>query len=295
MPVRHVVMLILLCVIWAANVVVSRIVVTDLAFPPLSYAAWRSVITLLVLIPWLHWPGKDWWRVALVTIAVSGGGFALFFIGLQDATPSSAAIVNLTGAPLTVLFAMAVLKEQVHWRRAAGIVLAFGGVLMAVASPHGWANSTGLLYVFAGAVVGALGSVYLKTIDLAPLKLMAWAGFFSSVLLLPLSLVFETGQVSAIQANPFDLTLALAFSSIVVSVFAHTIYFGILQANEAGLVAPITLLTPVFTIMMGAAITGDDVGPAMIAGGLLACSGVLVITVRPSRAMFKGLLVRVRI
>jgi len=295
MPVRHVVMLILLCVIWAANVVVSRIVVTDLAFPPLSYAAWRSVITLLVLIPWLHWPGKDWWRVALVTIAVSGGGFALFFIGLQDATPSSAAIVNLTGAPLTVLFAMAVLKEQVHWRRAAGIVLAVGGVLMAVASPHGWANSTGLLYVFAGAVVGALGSVYLKTIDLAPLKLMAWAGFFSSVLLLPLSLVFETGQVGAIRTNPFDLTVALAFSSIVVSVFAHTIYFGILQANEAGLVAPITLLTPVFTIMMGAAITGDDVGPAMIAGGLLACSGVLVITVRPSRAMFKGLLVRVRI
>lgn len=295
MPFRHLALLILLCVIWAANVIVSRIVVTDLAFPPLSYAAWRSVITVLVLIPWLHWPGKDWWRVALVTIAVSGGGFALFFIGLQDASPSSAAIVNLTGAPMTVLFAMIVLKEQVHWRRAAGIVLAFGGVMLAVASPHGWANSTGLIYVFAGAVVGALGSVYLKTIDLAPLRLMAWAGFFSTLFLLPLSLLFETGQVTAIGANPFDLILALAFSGIVVSVFAHTAYFGILQANEAGVVAPITLLTPVFTIMMGAALTGDEVGPLMIAGGLLACAGVLVISIRPSRTLFKGLLVRNRI
>ena len=295
MPFRHVALLILLCVIWAANVIVSRIVVTDLAFPPLSYSAWRSVITLLVLVPWLHWPGRDWWRVALVTTAVSGGGFALFFIGLKDASPSSAAIVNLTGAPLTVLFAMIVLKEKVHWRRAAGIVLVFGGVVIAVASPHGWANSTGLMYVFAGAVVGALGSVYLKTIDLAPLKLMAWAGFFSSLCLLPLSLIFESGQLAAIRANPFDLTLALAFSSIVVSVFAHTAYFGILQANEAGVVAPITLLTPVFTIAMGAVFTGDEVGPLMIAGGLLACAGVLVIVVRPSRTLFKGLLVRGRI
>jgi O-acetylserine/cysteine efflux transporter len=295
MPVRDVSLLVLLCVIWAANVIVSRIVVTDMAIPPLFYAAMRSLVVVAVLFPWLKWPGKDWWRVALVTTSVSGGGFALLFVGLQDATPSSSAIVQLSGAPITVLLAILILKERVRWRRGIGICMAFCGVLVAVASPTGWENSSGLLFVFAGAFVGALGSVYLKTIDLSALRLMAWAGFFSTLLLFPLSLWLESGQSANSMAAPWRLAGALLFSGLVVSVFAHTVYFHILQRNEAGIVAPITLLTPIFTIMMGAGITGDEVGPLMLAGATLAVGGVLVIAVRPSSTFFKGLLVRTRI
>lgn len=295
MPFRDIALLVFLCVIWAANVIVSRVVVTDLAVPPLYYAALRSLVVVALLIPWLQWPGRDWWRVALVTTAVSGGGFALLFVGLQDATPSSAAIVQLCGAPLTVLLAIPILGEKVRWRRGIGIALALGGVMLAVASPTGWDNSIGLLFVFAGAFVGALGSVYLKTIDLSPLRLMAWAGFFSTLLLLPFSLLLERGQISATLANPIEFGGALVFSGLVVSVFAHTAYFHILQRNEAGVVAPITLLTPIFTILMGASLTGDEVGPVMLSGAALAVCGVAVIAVRPSRTFFKGLLVRPRL
>lgn len=295
MPFRDIALLVLLCAIWAANVIVSRIVVTDLGVPPLWYAALRSVVVVAALVPWLKWPGSNWWRVALVTTAVSGGGFALLFVGLQDATASSSAIVQLSGAPLTVIFAMVILKEQVRWRRGIGIVLALGGVALAVASPTGWQNSAGLLFVLAGAVVGALGSVYLKTIEMPAPRLMAWAGFFSTILLLPLSLLLERGQVASLVAAPMEMAGALAFSGLVVSVFAHTLYFRILQANEAGLVAPITLLTPVFTILMGATLTGDEVGAVMLGGAALAVAGVLVIAVRPSKTIFKGLLVRPRI
>ncbi len=295
MPFRDFALLVLLCIIWAANVIVSRIVVTDLAVPPLWYAMLRSVVVALALAPWLKWPGRNWWRVALVTTAVSGGGFALLFVGLQDATASSSAIVQLSGAPLTVIFAMLILKEQVRWRRGIGIALALGGVVLAVASPTGWENSAGLLFVFAGALVGALASVYLKTIEMPAPRLMAWAGFFSTLLLLPLSLLLERDQITSMIAAPLEVAIALAFSGLVVSVFAHTLYFRILQANEAGVVAPITLLTPVFTILMGATLTGEAVGPVMLAGAVLAVAGVLVIAVRPSRTFFKGLLVRPRL
>ncbi|WP_120078286.1 DMT family transporter [Aurantiacibacter odishensis] len=295
MPFRDIALLVLLCLIWAGNVLVSRLVVTDLGVPPLWYAALRTVVVMVALAPWLKWPGRDWWRVALVTTAVSGGGFALLFVGLQDATASSAAIVQLAGAPMTVLMAMVILKEQVRWRRGIGIAMALGGVILAIASPDGWENSTGLLFVFAGAFVGALGSVYLKTIELSALRMMAWAGFFSTALLLPLSLLLESGQVEASLAVPVELAGALAFSGLVVSVFAHTVYFRILQKNEAGVVAPITLLTPVFTILMGATLAREPVGLMMLAGAALAVSGVLVIAVRPSKTIFKGLLVRPRL
>lgn len=292
---RDLALLVFLCLLWAANVIVSRIVVTDLAIPPLWFAALRSVVVMVALAPWLRWPGPGWWRVALITVAVSGGGFALLFVGLQNATPSSAAIVQLAGAPLTVIFAILILGEKVRWRRGIGIALALGGVVLAVASPSGWENSAGLVFVFAGALVGALGSVYLKRIALAPLRLMAWAGFFSTLLLLPMSLATESGQIVTTLAAPLDFGAALAFSGLVVSVGAHTLYFRILQQNEAGLVASVTLLTPIFTIAMGAALTGDVIGPLMLLGATLAVAGVAIIAIRPSSTLFKGLLVRPRL
>lgn len=295
MPVRTIALLVFLCILWAANVIVSRIVVTDLEVPPLFFAAMRSLVTVVALSPWLTGLGRDWWRVALVTVAVSGGGFALLFIGLQDATPSSAAIVQLAGAPMTVLFAMFLLGEKVRWRRGIGIALAIGGVALAVASPTGWQSSHGLVFVFSGAVAGALGSVFIKRIDLSALQLMAWAGFFSTLLLFPLSLALEGGQVEATLDFPLAFGAALLFSGLVVSVMAHTLYFRILQKHEVGLVVPVTLLTPIFTIAMGAAITGDEVGAVMLAGAAMAVAGVLVIAVRPSTTMFKGLLVRPRL
>ncbi len=295
MPLRSFLSLIFICVLWALNTVVSRLVVEGLQVPPLAYAAMRAVVVTLVLLRWLLPLPPRWPWVALVTFMISGGSFALLFIGLRDATPSSAAVVSLSGAPLTVIFAILILKEQVRWRRGVGIALAFLGVAVAVASPSAWSGSNGLLFVGLSAIVGALGSVWLKQIDLPPLRLQAWAGLVSTLVLIPLSAVTESRQEMTVLAGGWRFAAALGFSALVVSVFAHTAYFRLLRDHDANLVAPLTLMTPIFTIALGAFITHDHVGLQLLVGAAIAGAGVLVILVRPSRALFKPLLVRGRI
>ena len=295
MPLRSFLLLAAICLAWALNVVVSRLVVEDMAVPPIAYAAMRSAIVLAVLLPWLRPLPARLPRVLAVTFAVSGGSFALLFAGLRDATPSASAVISLSGAPLTVLFAIVVLGERIGWRRGLGIALTFAGVLVAVADPAGWSSGGGLLLVFASAVVGALGAVFLKTLPMAPLRLQAWASLGSTVVLAPLSAGLERGQAEAAIRAGWPLVAALGFSALVVSLAAHTLYFRLLQRHDANLVAPLTLMTPIFTIAAGAAITGDAVGPALLIGAALAAAGVLVILVRPSRALFKPLLVRPRL
>ena len=202
---------------------------------------------------------------------------------------------GLSSAPLTAVFAVIFLGEVVHWRRAVGIALAFAGVVAAIASPEDMQASLGLLLIFAAAVVSALGAVFLKRLDLSALRLQAWAGASSSLCLIPLSLTLEHGQIAATLAGGWRVLAALAFSSIGVSIIAHTLYFRLLQKHDANLVGPLTLMTPVFAVIAGVAINGDHVGLPLLIGGGITLIGVMVILVRPSANLFKPFLVRTKI
>jgi len=279
---------------WALNIVVTKIAVGELGVPPLFYTVLRSALVLVVLFPLLRPVPKQLGRVLLIGFAISGGSFALLFAGLKTATPSAAGIVNLSSAPLAVLFAVVFLGEKVGWRRGIGMVLALAGVLLAMGSPEDTGSITGLALVFGAAVVGSLGSVFVKTITLDAVRLQAWAAVVSLAALVPATLLFESGQIAAVEANPVPVALCSLFAGIVVSVGAHSAFYRILQRHDANVVVPLTLMTPLLTIGLGAWLTGDAIGWPLLAGGALAMVGVGVIVVRPSATLFKPLLVRSR-
>ena len=216
-------------------------------------------------------------------------------MGLETASPAATGVVSLSGAPLTVLFAILFLGERVRWRRGLGIALTFAGVLVSVMGERALEMGTGLLLVFASAVIGALGSVFVKRLEVSSLRLQAWAAVSSSAVLLPLTLVMESGQTNAILEAPLAIAGCLIFAALIVSVGAHTAYFRMLKEYDTNLVVPLTLLTPLFTIALGAWLTGDPVGPRLLIGGGIAIAGVAIILVRPSETFTKRFLVRSRL
>jgi O-acetylserine/cysteine efflux transporter len=294
LPLSAIAVLMACNIVWALNVVVSKIAIAELGVPPLFYTVLRSGLVLLVLFPLLRPLPRQLPRVLLIGFAISGGSFALLFAGLKTATPSAAGIVNLSSAPLAVLFAVVFLGEKVGWRRGIGMALTLGGVLLAMGSPEDAGSITGLALVFGAAVVGSLGSVFVKTLTLDAVRLQAWAAVVSLAVLIPATLAFETGQIAAVEAAPLPVALCAVFAGIVVSVGAHSAFYRILQRHDANVVVPLTLFTPLLTIAFGAWLTGDAIGWSLLAGGALAMVGVAVIVVRPSATLFKPLLVRSR-
>ena len=288
-------LMVLVNLAWALNVVVTKLAVGPLGMPPLFYAGARSVIVVAALAPWLRPVPRDLWRILLVGLAISGGSFALLFMGLTTASPSAAGVVSLSGAPMTVLFAIMFLGERVRWRRAAGIGLTFGGVLLAMSAEASLEANSGVLLVFASAVVGALGGVFVKRLEIGSIRLQAWASVASVLVLVPLSLLVEPSAAPSLSAAPWELAACLAFAALVVSVGAHGVYFHLLQRYDANVIVPLTLLNPLFTIALGAWLTNDAVGWRLVTGGAIAVAGVAVIVVRPSETFTKRLLVRARL
>ncbi|OBV12242.1 DMT family transporter [Erythrobacter dokdonensis] len=282
-------------VAWAMNVVVSKIAVSTLGLPPLFYTVLRSAVVLVVLFPLLRDIPARLLLVLAVGFAITGGSFGLQFVGLQTASPSAVGIVNLAGAPLTVLFAIIFLGEEVRWRRGIGMVLALGGVGLAIGSPTGSSSLTGLAFAFAGVLIGAFASVFVKRLAVGAVALQAWAAVASIAVMLPATLAMESGQVAAVEAAPMAVAGCVLFAGLVVSVGAHSAYFRLFQRHDANLIVPLTLLTPLLTIAFGTWLTGDRIGWPLLTGGALALAGVAIIVIRPSRNIFKPLLVRPRL
>ena len=281
MKVRDFLLLVLICLVWGYSNVLSKIVVGTWGVPPLFFAAVRFLVVIAATVPWLLPIPRPRWRILVIGLLMGAGNFALLFIGLQSASPSAAAIVIQIGVPFTTFLSIVILGERIHWRRGLGIALTLAGVLLVVWNPEGVALSAGLWFVVGAAFTGSLGAVLMKQVeDVAPLRFQAWVGLVSFLPLALATALFEQNQWSSAAAVGWPFVAAVLFAALVVSVVGHTSYYGLIRRYEANLLAPLTLMTPLFTIGFGVMLTGDRLDMRMVAGAMLALAGVLVVALR---------------
>jgi O-acetylserine/cysteine efflux transporter len=284
MNLRDFSLVLLVCVAWAAHTIVSKVVVSGMQMPPLFYAAVRYGLVAALTLPWLFPVPRPRWRILVVGFLMGGGSFALFFLGIKASTPSSAAIVQQLGLPITALLSVLILGERIDGKRALGIALTFIGAVVVMWDPEGISLSSGLILILGSAFVGSLASVMIKQIrDVRPLQFQAWVGITSVVPLSLLSGAFEAQQLpKALQAG-WPFAAAVLFSALIVSLVSHSVYYAMLLKHPANLIAPLMLMSPLLTVALGILITGDHFDLRMSLGGMTALCGVLIITVSRSQ------------
>jgi drug/metabolite transporter (DMT)-like permease len=278
MPTSDFARLVGICFIWAVNVVIGRIVIADLGTPPLLYALLRFVLVAALLHRYLRPIPRPFGRMVIVGLLMGAGHFGLLFLGLQHASPSTAAIVVQFGIPCTAILSVLVLGERMPAQRVLGVTVAFIGVVTVMWTPGGLTPSLGASFVLAAALALSLGSILMKQMPrVAPLRLQAWVSLISVAPLALLSAATEPAPLGHLLAGGRPLVAAVAFSAVIVTIIAHTGYYRLLQTYDASVIAPLTLMMPVMTVALGVAFTGDHVDMKMAVGSLLALGGVALI------------------
>lgn len=284
MKARDFALLVLICMIWASNNILSKIVVSHWHVGPLFFTSVRFLIVIVVTLPWLLPAPRPLWRTLVIGLAMGGGSFGLMFLALKWVSPSEAAIVVQASVPITTLLSIVMLGERIHWRRGLGTGLALGGVLLVVYRP-GFSISAGMLLLLASALAGSLGAVMMKQMEaIAPLRFQAWVGLTGFAVLAPISALTEPGAAAQALAIGWPFVAGVLYAALITSVFAHTAYYLLIARYEANLIAPLTLLTPIATIALGVSITGDHLDMRMIVGAAIALLGVLIVALRTRRA-----------
>ena len=279
-------LLFIVCFVWGLNIVITRWVVFDAAVPPLFFAAIRFLGVALLLLPFLRPIPEDIKTLFLISFFIGAGHFALLFVGLANAEASAAAVVSQLAVPFSTLMSMAFLGETIRWRRGIGILLAFAGVLLIAVDPASFTVSLGLIYIAGAAFIGSIGGILMKRMKpISALQMQVWIGLFSFAPLFAVSAMFEQGQWSTYMTGGWPVWVATLFAIVGVSIFGHGAFYHLIKKYDISLLSPLTLMTPIWGVVLSIIFLKDAVTPQLILGAIISLGGVFVIAIRPNKTM----------
>ncbi len=279
----HLALAVGLAAVWGVNFVVMQ---TGLEhFPPLLYAGLRFALAAFPALLLVGRPGVPWRWVGAVAVTIGVGQFGLLLIGMRAGMPAGLTSLVLQAQVLfTILFAVTLLGERLTARRVTGLAVAFGGLAL-VAVDFGLSGPVGAFALcVAAAAAWGLGNVAQRRA--APpdsLRFMVWVSALSAPPLLLLSLLVE-GVPSL--AAPAEGWLSLAYVAFVSTLGGFGVWGFLLRRYDASVVAPYTLLVPVFGMSSAALFTGEPLSWLKAVAAVLIVAGVLYANQRTAAAAF---------
>ena len=278
--------LMICCLAWAGNFVVSAWAVGSNPVPPFMLAALRAVVVLLVMGYFLFKPRPEKFGLLLIVCACVGPiHLGFLYTGLQTASASGSSIVSQMLIPFATILSVIFLKEKVGWVRGAAIAGAFIGVMVMIYEPGGIKPDIGLLYIMAAYFSLAVGSIIMKRVgDISWQHYVTWMALMVLITMGAASLLFETDHAVIWENSKKPLLIAAGYAAIAVTVFAHGQYFNLIKRYDVSVVVPLTLMVPVFACVLGVLVLKETIYPRYYVGAALILPCVYVIAKRGKTA-----------
>jgi drug/metabolite transporter (DMT)-like permease len=288
---RPVAVLLLLALIWGANMAAIKIGGHELA--PLFMAGLRSLVASACLFIWMRikaiplFPSKSHLLHGIVIGVFFGSEFGLIYEGLQYTTASRTYILVYTAPFFVALGAHFFLKEdRLNTWKILGLVAAFAGIVVLFLRDVGSLSLDALpgdlMALAAGALWGAT-TVYIKKFlsqRALPLQTLFYQVFFSAPLLLLMSVFLENPMIS-------EFSLVTGFSvfyqCIVVAFISYLIWFHLIHRYPVSLLHAFSFFTPVFGVFLsGALILGELIRPGLLVSLALVSLGMVLVNRQPN-------------
>lgn len=271
-------------VMWGLNLIAVKMGV-DL-IEPLTAGWLRQVMVMLICLPALRIiDGK---MRELLSLGVLSGALFYIIVNISMAVStnvSALAIAGQLGAPFSLILAVIFLGEKIHKYRIAGMALAFAGVVMIVFDPHAGDERLGLALTAAASLVWAICSlIQRRLIGVPVLTIYAWIGLMGTIILGPIAFFVEPEAFSSLPSLPLSTFGWVLFSALGSTVIGQGAMSILLQRHPVSTVVPLTLPTPVISVIAASYWFGTEMTPVMIAGGVVVLIGVAIVTLRTARA-----------
>lgn len=282
--------LVFCCLLWGLNQVAAKAALPEV--PALWQAAARSLGGAVLVWGWSRLRGIALFTpdgslaAGLLAGALFAAEFLCIFIGLQFTT-ASRMVVFIYISPFVVALGMPFIAraERLSSTQMAGLLLAFAGVAWAFA--EGFASPAAgprqllgdALGVAAGVLWGATTLAIRGTaLSSAPAeKTLLYQLAVSGVLL---------GAAALLGDAPWPATLSplawasMLFQVVAVTFFSYLVWFWLIRSYPATRLASFTLLTPVFGLVLGAALLGEAVTARLVTALVAVATGIVLVNRR---------------
>lgn len=279
MKLRDMTVAVIVVMIWAFTVVAAKAGVAHL--PPMLLLACRMGLAGLLVVWFVPLPARRDVPLLLLLAAVLGPlHFGLTITAVQFIDAGTATIGLQTMAPFAALLAWLAMGDPLGWRRAAGMAIAFGGVVVVTGGPSATAQGKGVAIILASAFFFAVYNVLVRRAGPRnPAMMNAWVATAASALALAVSVATEEGQLAALREAGWEAYGSIVYQGIVATFVGHTLWIWLIGRHGTNTTMPFTLLMPAFGVLFGALYFGETVTWPTVAGGLITVAGVALIVV----------------
>lgn len=273
---------------WGLNGVAAKL--SNQGYNPVFLSVARSVIAGLLVLAWCQWRGVKLFErdgtlwAGLFAGLLFGAEFILIFVGLDFTTVARSTLLVNTMPFWVLIGAHFLLGERMTPRKFAGLLLAFGGLVLVFSDKLSLPDPsalTGDIMSLAAGMLWAATSLVIKSTRLANASA-------EKLLLYQLSVAAALATMALPFAGPVvrdaDIlsTGALLFQAIYVVAFTYLLWFWLVRRYPAAGLASFTFLTPAFGVICGGLFLDEPLSLRIfLALGLIALG--LIIVNRPAR------------
>jgi O-acetylserine/cysteine efflux transporter len=283
MPARHSALAVLIAAVWGVNFVVIHAGLQH--FPPLLFSALRFTFVALPAVFLVGRPRVRWYWVVAIGGSLGVLSFGLLFVGIDQGMPAGlSSLVLQMQAIFTIAFAALALGERPRRRQLIGGAIALAGLALIATDRASTAPLLPFVLVIGAAAAWGVSNVCTRVAQPPDgLALMVWASLVAPLPLLGLSLAFEGSNAIGDALGAVDLGGIAALAYIVgpSTLFGFAAWTGLVRRHPAAVVAPFTLLVPVFGIAAAALALGERPSTAEMVGAAVVIAGLLYGLVRP--------------
>lgn len=273
---RHLLAAVLVAVIWGINFVAIDFGLET--FPPLLFTALRFAVAAVPAVFFIGRPQVPWRWVLVVGLSIGALQFGLLFLGIHLGMPAGlSSLVVQTQAVFTMAFAAVLLGERPGRRRIAGMAVALAGIAL-VAVDYGQSSPLLAFLLVLGSAVGwALGNV--ATRKAAPpdaFRFMVWVSAVPPLPMLVLSVLVEGvgPDLNALAHPTVPALISLGYVAWLATLVGYGLWGMLIRRYGATVIAPYSLLVPVFGMSSAALVLNEKMSALRIAAAALVIVGV---------------------
>jgi drug/metabolite transporter (DMT)-like permease len=280
-----------LSAIWGSSFALIKVAV-DAGVSPLWVALWRCLFGALTLwaiclVQRVAVPRdrRTWGHACVVAVLLNAVPFALFAYGETQVSSVLAGVWNATTPLTTLVFVLALVREEHPTRRRAlGLLLGFVGVLIVLGV---WRGAGG------GLLAGSLACLAATTCygaGFACTRRFFSGGRHTASALSAVQITCATAQLALItpvvSGGPVwpgaRAAAALVVLGAVGTGLAYVLNLDVIRAAGSTIASTVTYVTPLWSTLLGALLLAEPVGWNTVVGGALVIGGVLFTRARGS-------------
>jgi O-acetylserine/cysteine efflux transporter len=278
MKTHHIFYAILVAAIWGLNFIVVKIGLSEM--PPFLYASARFIVAVLPVVWFVKKPPVSWNLMIGIGVTLGVAKFGLLFLGIHMGVSAGlASLVLQSQAFFTTVLSVLFLKDRIQPNQILGMLFAFTGMAVIGISLHEGSTLPGFLLILGAAISWSFSNILFKLAgNVNMFSLVIWTSLVPPIPMYLLSCTFE--GVEALPQTLSHMTslgwACLLFTACVSTWVGATLWGVLLRTYDASLVAPYSLLIPVFGISFGHILLGEQFTSLTYAACSLVFLGLLV-------------------